>query len=285
MQVSVDHGGDPEPAVPVGGPVGAAPHGELGVPQDLGGVTVQGVVVDEHRRQFRWERGQSALGVRDPRPAPGLAARVRVGVQQELVVADHAGAVRVGQPLVHGGAPVGQERVVVEQEERCDDRRAARPLPHRVGVFGGGHPQLTADLDQVLVARDAAQGDRVLGMRPQFVVAGGPDDPAEAVREGAEGPADVGDGLRDVAGDQEPVVVGAGPHLLDQRPVLRVSDVQVADGPQLPPATGRRRHPPPLRRARFHATRSHPPPRHKSGPPRPGASVRRSLRSGARVPL
>ncbi|GAA3210205.1 hypothetical protein GCM10020256_08090 [Streptomyces thermocoprophilus] len=94
----------------------------------------------------------------------------------------------------------------------------------------------------MLVAFDAAQADRVGGVAPQLVVAGHPHHLAEAAGEGLQGPADVGGLLRDVTGDQQPVVVGLRAQPLHDGPVLRISDVQVADGQQLPGTTGRRRH-------------------------------------------
>jgi hypothetical protein len=61
------------------------------------------------------------------------------------------------------------------------------------------------------------------------VVAGCPDDGREPVGQRAQGPSDVVDPFGDVTGDQQPVVVVAGPQPVDVRPVLRVGDVQVAD--------------------------------------------------------
>lgn len=107
--MTVDHGLDAEPAVPVGGEPGAAPHGELGVPQDVRGVPVQRVVVDEDGGQVVGQRGEPAFGLVDPGPAPGLAARVGVGVQEGLVGADDPGAVRVLESLVLGRAATARK--------------------------------------------------------------------------------------------------------------------------------------------------------------------------------
>src|SRR4029079_943273 len=45
-----------------------------------------------------------------------------------------------------------------------------------------------------------------------------------------------------VAGDEQPVLVGLGNHGLDEGTVLRVADMQIADGQEAPGGTGRRRH-------------------------------------------
>nr|AFB69910.1 polyketide synthase SimX4 [uncultured bacterium] len=231
--MSVDHGLDTEPAVPVGGRRRAAPHGELGVPQDVHRVTVQGIVVDRDDRQPLGNRGESAPGLGHPGPAPLLAARIRVRVQQVLVRAHDAGPLGVREPLRLGGTALRQEGVVVEQEERRDDGGAARPVPDGVGVLGGDDAQLPAQGDQMLVAGHSAELDRILGMGPQLMVARHPDDLAEAVGERPEGPPDVFDDLPDVTGHQEPVLVRLGTHVLDQGAVLGVADVQVADGQQV----------------------------------------------------
>ncbi len=232
----VDHGGGVEPAVPVRGQLGAAPLGELGVPEDLGGLPDQWVVVDQHQRQLGVVFGEALLRQPDALAAPGVAVRVRVRVQEALVGADHAGLVRGGQRLLLGGGAGGPEGVVVQQEQRGDRDRAARAGPHRVGVLGGHHPEFAADAQQVLVALDAAQLDRVVGVGPQLVVAGCPDDLGEAFGEQAERPADGGGGLGHVTGHDQPVLGRAGAQLFHQVAVLLVGDVQVADREQ--PAPG-----------------------------------------------
>ncbi len=233
----VDHRGGVEPAVPVRGQLGAAPLGELGVPEDLGGLADQRVVVDQDQRQLGVVLGEALLGQPDALAAPGVAVRVRVGVQEALVRADHAGLVGGGQGLLLGGGAGGPEGVVVEQEQRGDRHRAAGAGPHRVRVLGGHHAELAAHLHQVLVALDAAHLDRVVGVGPQLVVAGGPDDLGEAFGQQAQGPADGGGGLGHVAGHDQPVVGRARAQLLHQVAVLLVGDVQVADREQ--PASGR----------------------------------------------
>jgi len=49
----------------------------------------------------------------------------------------------VGQPhaLVLGGRALGKKGVVVENEQRGDDGRAARAFPDRIGIFRGHHAQ------------------------------------------------------------------------------------------------------------------------------------------------
>jgi hypothetical protein len=62
----------------------------------------------------------------------------------------------------------------------------------------------------MLVAFHAAQLHRVLGRGPQLVIAGHPHHLGEPAAEQRQRPADVGDELPDVTGDQQPVVVGLG---------------------------------------------------------------------------
>ena len=157
---------------------------------------------------------------------------MRVGVQQVLVGADHARPVGGGQPLVGRAGPGGRKRVVVEQEERRDDGRAARAVPDRVRVLRGEHVEAAAGLHEVPVARLTAQRDRVLAARPQLVVAGHPQHPGEPLAQQAQRPRHVVDPLADVARDDQPVVGAPRPEPFDDRPVVRVAHVQVADGPQ-----------------------------------------------------
>jgi len=84
----------------------------------------------------------------------------------------------------------------------------------------------------VLVPLDAAQPERLPAVRPQFVVAGHPDQLGESLPEGAERPLDVGRELPDVAGDDEPVGGGRRAEPGYEIPVLAESDMQVADREQ-----------------------------------------------------
>ncbi len=208
VQMAVDHGGGAEPARPVGGRLRTAPQREIGVPQGPGGLAHHRPVVDEHGGQLRGQGGESGLGGGHPRLAPRLPRRIRVRVQEVLVGAHDPGLLGQGERLFLGRRPRLPEGVVVEQEERCDDGRAAGALPDRIRVLGGEHAQLPADLHQMLIARHAAQLYRVVLRRPQLVIAGHPDHLGEPAAEQGERPADVGDALTDVAGDQQPVVVG-----------------------------------------------------------------------------
>lgn len=255
MQVPVDHRGGDEPAVPVGGGLRPAPLGEDRVAQHLGRVAVQRPVVHQHRGQRRVPGRQPAGGRVQPGRAPLLPARVRVGMQQELVGADDPRPVRLRQGRLPGVEPRRSPAVVVEQEQRGHQRGTARPPPHPVVVLGGDHAQLPAPPHQQLVAGHPAQGHRVGRRRPQLVVAGCPDDGVEAFREQAERPLDVGHGVRHVTGDDQPVPWRSGPQRLDQGTILRVPDVQVADRDQtaldvLP------QHPPIVRRSSTGAGRA-----------------------------
>ena len=230
--MAVDHGRGVEPDVPVVGPGGAAPLGELRVAQHPGGLPDQREVVHQHGRRPRRQGRQPRLRRLDPGPAPLLHARIRVGVQPPLVGAHHPGLVGAGQALGLGPRAVRPERVVVEQEQRHDPDRAAGPVPDRVGVLGGEHAQLLAELHQPPVALLTAKLDRVGAVRPQVVVTRHPDDLGEALAEGAQRPLDVRQPLPHVARHQQPVRRRPRPQALHQLPVLRIGHMQVADREQ-----------------------------------------------------
>jgi hypothetical protein len=82
----------------------------------------------------------------------------------------------------------------------------------------------------VLVARLAAQLDRIAGMGPQVVVAGHPDDGAVTGPQRPQRPLDILDLLGQVAGHQQPVPRCAGRQVRHPPPVPRVGHVQIADG-------------------------------------------------------
>ena len=126
-------------------------------------------------------------------------------MQVALVGADYAGPVGQVQRLGLGAGAVRPERVVVQQEQRDDHRGSPGARPHRVGIFWRDHAELAAQRHQVLVARLAAQLDRVAGVRPQVVVARHPDDGAVTGPERSQRPLDVLDLLGQVAGHQQPV--------------------------------------------------------------------------------
>ncbi|SCF94382.1 hypothetical protein GA0115255_112153 [Streptomyces sp. Ncost-T6T-2b] len=232
VEVAVDHGGDVEAAVPVGGQFGAAPLGELRVPHHRRGFTDERPVSGEDEGYLRVVLREPAGGPGDPGAAPVLPRRVRVGVQEVLVVADDAALVRDGERLLLRVRSRGAEGVVVQEEERRDRHGSVGARPDREGVLGSRHAELPAQRDEVVVAGLAAQLDRVLGHGPQLVVAGGPDDMGEAFREKPERPPDLLGALRDVAGDDQPVGVGRRMEGLDDRPVVGHRRVQVTHGQQ-----------------------------------------------------
>ncbi len=240
VQVAVDHGGGVVGAVPVGGRRRPAPLRELRVAQHARGLAGQREVVDQDRRQGAVADRQPFPGVGQPGPAPGLAAGVRVGVQQGLVGAHHAGLVGHRERGLLGRRALGPERVVVEQEQRRDGHRPARPRPYREGVLGGDHAQAPAQLDQVPVAGLAAQPDRVSRVSPQLVVAGHPDDLGEPLAQRAQCPLDMRHDLAHVAGHQQPVARRARPQGGHDLPVGGEGHVQVADGQQPGPGAVRR---------------------------------------------
>ncbi len=172
-------------------------------------------------------------------PAPLVDARVRVGVQQELVTAHDAGALGVGESLFLGAGAGRAEGVVVPHEQGRHRHRTALPGPHRVGVLGGDHAEPAAHPDQVQVAGLPAQAHLVAAVCPQLVVAGCPDHTREPVGEQAERPLDVGDPFGHVAGHDQPVVGVGRVQALHDAAVLAVRHVEVADGPQAAPG-GRR---------------------------------------------
>ena len=91
----------------------------------------------------------------DPRGAPVVAGRVRIGREQIFVRGSHAGLRRPRDRVVARHV-VGTERVI-EQQKRRHDRRA-RPVagPARVRIFRRQHAVVAAERDQPLVMRDAA---------------------------------------------------------------------------------------------------------------------------------
>src|ERR1700720_1386831 len=78
VQVSIDGDFGSEPSVPIGGPGGAAPLCELGVPQPVRQLADQWPVADEHGLHVGAEGGQPAFGFLHPVGTPGLPIRVGV---------------------------------------------------------------------------------------------------------------------------------------------------------------------------------------------------------------
>jgi hypothetical protein len=151
-------------------------------------------------------------------------------VEQVLVGAHDAGAVGRGQPVGRVVGAVGQERVVVEQEQRGDDGRPACARPHGERVLGGEDAVRAALLHEVAVAVLAAQRDGIAAAGPQLVIARHPDHGGEPLPQERQGADHVVDPLGHVAGDDQPVPVVAGAQAVDDRPVLRVPDVEVGHG-------------------------------------------------------
>jgi hypothetical protein len=232
VQVAVDDREGAEAQVPVGGLLGAAPLGEHGIAQHPGGLADQRVMVDQDRRKGPVDGLEPLHGGLHALGAPGVTAGVRVGVQQPLVGAHHLGPVRLGERLGLRGRARRPERVVVEQEQRCYHGGAAHSLPDGVGILGGEHAEAAAQRHKLLVAFHAAVLDRVRRDRPQLVVARRPHDRAEPLAQLGQRPLDVRPPVPHVAGHQQPVPVGFRPQVLDELPVLRITDVQVADGQQ-----------------------------------------------------
>ena len=223
------HGdGGPEPAVPVGGPFRAAPLGELGVPQHLGRLADQGEMVDQDGREVGVNLAEPALGLGHPGRAPGFPARVRIGMEPELVVAHHARLVGAGQGLLLGGRARRPERVVVQHEQRGDHGGATGAVPQRIRILRGQDAQPPAELDEVLVPVHAATLNGIGGCGPQLVVARSPQHGGEPLAQQPQRPLDVLHQLPDITGDNQPVVRRRRPDLGDEGAVVRVGNMQVA---------------------------------------------------------
>src|SRR5205823_13799588 len=139
----------------------------------------------------------------EPVAAPGLAALVRVGMEQELVRAEDAGGLGARERLGLR-APGRAEAVVVEEEERHDDELLVARVPDRERILRGDDAVAPARLDEVAVARLAAELHLVLRKRPEVVVSGHPDDLREPRRERREGRLDLTGAVGDVAADEQP---------------------------------------------------------------------------------
>jgi hypothetical protein len=153
-------------------------------------------------------------------------------VQHHLVAADDPGVVGLAERLLLGGRAGRPERVVVQHEQRCHGDGPAGARPDGVRVFRGEHAEVAAHLDEGQVTLLAAEPHRVRAVGPELVVARRPDHGREAVAQQGQGAADVVEDLPDVAGHDQPVVVAVRAQALDDAPVLRIADVQVADREQ-----------------------------------------------------
>src|SRR6266566_6076822 len=242
MQVPVHDRGGAVPDMPISGALGTAPLRELRVPQDPRWLPDEWKMVHEHCRQAVIALSEPALRDREPGRTPRFPAGIRIRVKQHLICAHHPGLVRPRETGLFGRRAVGPERVVVQQEERRDRRGPARAIPHGIGILRGEDAHVAAQFHQVLVALLAADLQRLVFRRPQLVVARRPHHLCEPPGQRAKCPADVGDPLTDIAGHQQPVARGPRPQLLGDLPVLRVTDVQVADGQQFRRRGGSRRH-------------------------------------------
>src|SRR5260370_36634789 len=152
VQVSVDDRRGTISDVPVRGSLGTAPLREFRVPQDPRWRADEREVVHKHGRQAGIAIGEPAPRYRKPGRTPGLTARVGVRVQQQLVRAYHTRRVRPGQRRFLGRGAIRPEGGVLEQAQRRDRDRAARPMPYGVGILRGDDPHPPAQVHQVLVA-------------------------------------------------------------------------------------------------------------------------------------
>lgn len=123
--------------------------------------------------------------------------------------------------------------VVVEKEHRDDRDRALDSLPHRERVLGRDDVEFAAHVDQVLVPRRSVNLNRILGGRPQFVVARNPDDLCESAAKELQRPPNVVSFLGNISGENEPVVRRIRKQFLRHRLVAVVTDMNVAHRHQL----------------------------------------------------
>ena len=163
-----------------------------------------------------------------------VAAGVRAGCSRISSVQTTPLSYASASASSFGWSPRRPEAVVVQQEQRGDGDRSAGSRPDRVGSSGVTHAEAPADLDQVAgsAPRRAAGRDRcgrvhsswlpgtqtTLAKRSRAVRA-----PIRRRRPSRRRP-------RPPAASR----VGRRPQLLDAVPVLRVRDVEVADGQQSP---------------------------------------------------
>jgi hypothetical protein len=170
----------PEAQVPVGCAFGAAPLGELWILEDPRWLAGEWKVTDQHGWNAWWQCCQPSLGLLDACVAPRVDARIRVRVQHGLVGAHDACLVRQSEGFRLGGGTFWAERVVVQHEQRCDYYRPALAAPYRERVLRGDHANPAAHRNQELIPGRTAQLHRVRAERPEFMVAGRPDDACEA---------------------------------------------------------------------------------------------------------
>src|SRR6202035_191809 len=152
-------------------------------------------------------------------------------MEEHLVRAQEVVLRRPGDRLLDRHV-VGTEGVVVEEEERRQDRGRPGAWPGDVRVLGGQHAELPAERHQALVLRLAARLVRVHGDDPQVVVARHPEEAREAPGEDGEREAEVLLGLADVAGQDQPVF-RMGSEGLESLPGHLVAQVEVGQGVEL----------------------------------------------------
>ena len=125
----------------------------------------------------------------------------------------------------------GPKAVVVEKEERRDQDEPVPKFNDGVGILWGEHAVGAGDLDEPLVERDAAKPGNRIWNRPEFVVAGNPDDPAELRSQLPEAPLEPFWPGGDVPRQDKPVISKGG-KALQRFPVRRMGEMQVRECPQ-----------------------------------------------------
>lgn len=214
--------------------LGPAPETEPRDPRDVHEVLAQGPVIRNHQRDARIRRHrlrEPRLEAAHERGAPGVARRVRVRMQQELV---RGHGIRLLGPAqcVRAADVGGAEAVVVQREYRRYDGGPALAVPAHERVLGRVHAVPARDVHAVLVLGLAAQVRPRRLQRVQLVVARAPKHRLEIARRGRERELQVFGGLADVAAQDE-AVLEVRFELLECFAVVLVAEVEISDGVEL----------------------------------------------------
>lgn len=194
--------------VPVLRLLGAAPQNKPRRAGDLDEILSQRPVVDDDQGDASGRgRLQLGPGLLDQHIAPCLAGGMRIRMQDKLVGGD--GILLLGplQGFCLGVNVVRAERVVVQGEDGCNERRASLAFPEIEVVLGGMDAVLSGYSHTLVVLFLATQlrlgrgGEGV-----EFMVSWTPKDLFEALGGGGKGQLEVGGFLAHVA-DQDQAIV------------------------------------------------------------------------------
>ena len=149
---------------------------------------LQRKVVDQDRSMVSRERGEPSSRLGHSGRTPGDPVGVGRRIEQQLVGA-HDPVLR--SPLHHivDGYVVWPEAIVVEGEKGRNDNRPLASRPNRIGILRRHNPKRAGKSDQRQVARFAPRGlrgSRAAFRRPQFMIAGRPDQSGKAATQKLE---------------------------------------------------------------------------------------------------